>query len=227
LNPNEKRALYSFLSIYTLSALVLMGIIALLYYNKAVHETKTTCKTDLQSTILSAEMDLRKACMYDKAFHFLPDHYKLHIGLFDDDRREIAGNLRFNDVNFSKMMDPGKARVQMVKKLHEPVLGVRYIVAEDLRIDLELGLWVNVEMYLNCLYYTVVTFTTLGYGEITPPTLFTRHLASTLAFARLCRRRAMSSIVLCQIGPGSAWRPLTSSRSSRNSVSSPPRLMID
>ena len=52
-----------------------------------------------------------------------------------------------------------------------------------LRIDLELGLWVNVEMYLNCLYYTVVTFTTLGYGEITPPTLFTRHLASTLAFA--------------------------------------------
>jgi len=111
-----------------------MGIIALLYYNKAVHETKTTCQTDLQSTILSAEMDLRKACMYDKAFHFLPDHYKLHIGLFDDNRREIAGNLRFNDVNFSKMMDPGKARVQMVKKLHEPVLGVRYIVAEDLRI---------------------------------------------------------------------------------------------
>ena len=39
------------------------------------------------------------------------------------------------------------------------------------------------EMYLNCLHYTVVTFTTLGYGEITPSTLFTRHLTSTHAFA--------------------------------------------
>ena len=52
-----------------------------------------------------------------------------------------------------------------------------------LRLDPALGVLANVEMYLNCLYYTVVTFTTLGYGEITPPTLFTRHLASTHAFA--------------------------------------------
>ena len=51
-----------------------------------------------------------------------------------------------------------------------------------LRIDLEVGLGANVEVYLNCLYYSVVTFTTLGYGEITPATLFTRHLASTHAF---------------------------------------------
>ena len=50
-------------------------------------------------------------------------------------------------------------------------------------VDLSQGFWVNCEMYLNCLYYTVVTFTTLGYGEITPATLFTRHLASTHAFA--------------------------------------------
>ena len=52
-----------------------------------------------------------------------------------------------------------------------------------LRADLAQGLWVNVETYLNCLYYAIVTFTTLGYGEITPATLFTRHLASTHAFA--------------------------------------------
>lgn len=51
-----------------------------------------------------------------------------------------------------------------------------------LRINLEVGLGANVEVYLNCLYYSVVTFTTLGYGEITPATLFTRHLASTHAF---------------------------------------------
>jgi len=115
-----------------------MGIIALLYYNKAVYETKAACKTDLQSTILSAEMDLRKACMYHHNFTFDPTKYKLHVGLFDASQKLRFGNLRFHNINFSKMMDPGKKRVHMVKKLHEPVLGIRYIVAEDLRIPRQL-----------------------------------------------------------------------------------------
>ena len=115
-----------------------MGIIALLYYNKAVSETKTACKTDLQSTILSAEMDLRKACMYKQKFTFEPHKYKLHVGLFDSAKQPVAGNLRFGDINFSKPMDPGPQRVHMVKRLHEPVLNVRYIVAEDIRIPAQL-----------------------------------------------------------------------------------------
>lgn len=53
----------------------------------------------------------------------------------------------------------------------------------ELRLDLSRGIGINVENYLNCLYYAVVTFTTLGYGEIMPTTLLTRHLASTHAFA--------------------------------------------
>lgn len=52
-----------------------------------------------------------------------------------------------------------------------------------LQLDLTQGVGHNVEMYLNCLYYAVVTFTTLGYGEITPTTLFTRHLAAAHAFS--------------------------------------------
>lgn len=53
----------------------------------------------------------------------------------------------------------------------------------ELRLDLAQSPQANLAMYLNCLYYAVVTFTTLGYGEITPTTLLTRHLASTHAFA--------------------------------------------
>ena len=40
----------------------------------------------------------------------------------------------------------------------------------------------NLESYFDCVYYSVVTFTTLGYGEFTPPTMVTRSLAATHAF---------------------------------------------
>ncbi len=49
-------------------------------------------------------------------------------------------------------------------------------------IDMAAGLEHNVYSYLHCVYYSVVTFTTLGYGEMTPPTLFTRNLAAAHAF---------------------------------------------
>jgi hypothetical protein len=55
---------------------------------------------------------------------------------------------------------------------------------EDGRIGIDLGASVmnNVLSYFHCVYYSVVTFTTLGYGEMTPPTLLTRNLAAGHAF---------------------------------------------
>ena len=161
MNPNEKRALYSFLTIYTLSALVLMGIIALLYYNKAVHETKTACKKDLQSTILSVEMDLRKACMYDQNFTFDPAQYKLHVGLFDASQKPLASNLLFHDINFTKMSDIKPNRVQMVKKLQQPLLNIRYIVAEDVRIPAQLHslkILIALTMLISLLFVALIGY---------------------------------------------------------------------
>jgi hypothetical protein len=51
-----------------------------------------------------------------------------------------------------------------------------------IRFDVHAGLWHNIERYFDCVYYAVVTFTTLGYGEITPTSHVTRHLAATHAF---------------------------------------------
>lgn len=48
--------------------------------------------------------------------------------------------------------------------------------------DASLGLWANVEVYLNCLYFSLITFLTVGYGDFLPLDLLTRHLASTHAF---------------------------------------------
>ena len=51
-----------------------------------------------------------------------------------------------------------------------------------LRLDLHAGFSANVEAYLNCVYYSIVTFTTLGYGDITPTAGVLRGLAAVQAF---------------------------------------------
>ena len=48
--------------------------------------------------------------------------------------------------------------------------------------DADAGILANLKQYGNCFYYSIVTFTTLGYGEITPPEGILRPLAAFQAF---------------------------------------------
>lgn len=52
---------------------------------------------------------------------------------------------------------------------------------EPLVFDVNASLWENTKTYLSTLYFSVVTFTTLGYGDLTPVG-FTRGLAALEAF---------------------------------------------
>ncbi len=52
---------------------------------------------------------------------------------------------------------------------------------EVIQFDLQADASSNAISFLNCLYYSVVTFTTLGYGDIVP-LAFTRFLAASEAF---------------------------------------------
>ena len=51
-----------------------------------------------------------------------------------------------------------------------------------IKFNLQAGFLDNAAGYFNCVYYSVVTFTTLGYGEITPPPGVLRPLAAVQAF---------------------------------------------
>jgi len=52
---------------------------------------------------------------------------------------------------------------------------------ESLRINIQSGLVENIYNFLSCLYFSVVTFTTLGYGDLTPVG-FARAMAAFEAF---------------------------------------------
>jgi len=83
LNKAEKQALWSFIIIYTFSSLLLMSIIATLYYNKEVNSEKRACKKDLQETVMDVEITLLKAQMEGKEFVFCPINFFLQVGLYD------------------------------------------------------------------------------------------------------------------------------------------------
>ncbi len=131
LNKSEKKALLSFIFIYTFSSIILMLVIALLYYGKELDAQKSACKTDLQKSILSVELDLIKAELNGEKFRYESKNYPLAIGLYDIKGSPIISNLKYKDINLKEHMCDKKPRVQLVKKLKRPIQGISFIVSED------------------------------------------------------------------------------------------------
>lgn len=131
LNKAEKQALWSFIVIYTLSSLLLMSIIAALYYSKEVAAAKADCQKDLHETIMDVELTLLKAQMEKKTFVFCPIDYFLQVGLYDAEGKKIASNLTYNDIDFNATTSIKKERIQQIKKLSSPTQNITYIIAED------------------------------------------------------------------------------------------------
>lgn len=131
LNKSEKKALISFIFIYTLSSIILMLLIAFLYYTKELDAQKSACKTDLQKSILSVELDLIKAQLDGDKFVYNSENYPLAIGLYDIKGNPIASSLKYKDINLKEQMCDKAPRVQLVKKLNRDIQDISFIVAED------------------------------------------------------------------------------------------------
>ncbi len=131
LNKDEKRSLISFITLYTISSLLLMSIIAILYYNKELEGQKKTCQKDLQESVMAVEMGLMQAKMNGKKYIFCPLDYILPVALFDANKTVIASNQKFPLHNYEEGLHMEKAYVHLVKKLKEPIQNIYYISAED------------------------------------------------------------------------------------------------
>ncbi|NOX16076.1 MAG: HAMP domain-containing histidine kinase [Epsilonproteobacteria bacterium] len=131
MNKDEKKALVGFLSIYTLSAFILMSIIAILYYNKGITSIEDQCSIEMNNASLVAEQELMKAQMNNKRYIFNPPKNSMRLGLFNTKRKEIFSNLKDADVLFSQKAYKNNKHEYHIKKLDNPILGVAYIVVEN------------------------------------------------------------------------------------------------
>ena len=131
MNRDEKSALFRFVTIYTLSSVILIAIIAYLYYEKEIDRQKHLCQNDLQMGVIRVEAKLLKAKLNHQPFLFEPDDFKGGVGLFDDAHNIVHSSLRYPQVDFKAMMTKNPNYIHFVHTLEHPLLGIRYIVTED------------------------------------------------------------------------------------------------
>jgi two-component system OmpR family sensor kinase len=161
LNNSEKKALFRFVSIYTLSSIILIAIIAYLYYNKEIQRQKSMCKIDLQNCIVKVESTLLKAKLYEKEYHFNPKEYRSGVGLFDAKKNPLYSSLTYSNVDFTHIMSKKPAYIHLIKKLEKPLLGVYYIVTED--TTMPTGRAQLLTLIMIVIFFAFIFITFIGY----------------------------------------------------------------
>jgi len=161
LNNQEKRALFHFVTIYTLSSIILVAIIAYLYYEKELARQKTLCKRDLENNIIKVESDLLRASLEKKDFIFKPHVYHLGVGLLSNNGDKIYSSLRYEDVDLKKMMIKNPQFIQLVHKLQTPLFNVHYIVAED--TSMPIGKKRLITLIMIVIFFAFIFIAFIGY----------------------------------------------------------------
>lgn len=148
LNKDEQKALRHFLAIYVGTALVLMSIIASLYYNKEMASMQEKCTMEMKNIAMGIEKELMHAQMKNLSYTFNPPKSAFKVALFDIQETVIHSNLStekpFSFFRESSHID----NIFYIQKLSYPMAGVAYIVvsgdeegsAQKLKIQLIIAL---------------------------------------------------------------------------------------
>ena len=156
MNRDEKRAYYSFLAIYTSSFVILISIIAFLYYKNEIKTQNKMCVTSMQNRALLIEAKLLKY----NSLNFLHGNSS-NVGLFDKDKKSIYSKLKSKQINFSSQIFMQDGFAYFVKKLDPAIKGVSYIVIEDLNIKTDVNR-VKVILFF-AVFFSTIFIALMGY----------------------------------------------------------------
>lgn len=131
LNNNEKRALISFLLLYTLSATFLMVIIGILYYNKELVSIQDKCSIEMRNAALMVKQSLMQAEMEHTPYVFNPPQSMLRIGLFDANASIVHSNLESSKVLLSQEAYKSATHEYHIERLSHSIQNIDYIVVEN------------------------------------------------------------------------------------------------
>jgi len=99
--------------------------------------------------------------MNNRIYRFDPGHYKLHVALFDRNRRPVASSLTYDDVDLDQAMHILPDHIHIVRKLPKPIQDIQYIVAEDLRMPQQLHrlkLLIAATMIVSMLFVALIGY---------------------------------------------------------------------
>jgi two-component system OmpR family sensor kinase len=127
----RRKALISFLSIYIISAIFLIGVILYIYYKNETKMLEETCSMELNNASMHIKTEIMNKYMKKQEFNankLLKENIK--YGLFDKDKKVIFSYL---DKNFA--IDFSKTSIRMnfitiLLQLDEENIPIKYIVIE-------------------------------------------------------------------------------------------------
>ena len=106
MNKNERKALFSFLSIYVGSTVLLLSVLLYIYYNDELKSVADSCSMEMSSATMQIEADILNSYMKHK--EYVPrklENNDIRYALYDKDQKVIYSDLHESQsVDFSKNM---------------------------------------------------------------------------------------------------------------------------
>ncbi len=132
MNKDEKKALISFLSIYIISAIFLIGVILYIYYKNETRMLEETCSMELNNASMHIKTEIMNKYMKKQEFNANKlTKENIKYGLFDKDKNVIFSYLdKSFEINFSKTTYENEFYNYFITTLDDENIPIKYIVIE-------------------------------------------------------------------------------------------------
>lgn len=133
MNKDEKKALYSFLFIYIISTIFLLGTILYIYYSNEIKSLKNSCSMELYNSSMSIKNEiLNKYMKNDKFVPFELMNEDIKYAIFDKDKNIIFSSLQKKiDIDFDKKSFSNDKYNYFITTINDDEIVIRYIVIES------------------------------------------------------------------------------------------------
>ncbi len=162
MNKEEKKALWSFLSIYVISSTIFMAIIAYMYFDKELKMVKMNYKMNLGQVALQIKADILETHMKNKKYIFTSRNDEYRYALVSKTHKFIYNNLKYPDeINFDERYVSSDNKNQYIIKVDDENINIRFIIVEDITWN-DKVLKMKYVIYLALLFGLIV-MSFLGY----------------------------------------------------------------
>ena len=132
MNKDERKALISFLSIYIISAIFLIGVILYIYYKNETRMLEETCSMELNNASMHIKTEIMNKYMKKQEFNASKlTKENIKYGLFDKDKNVIFSYLDKDfEIDFSKTTYENEFYNYFITTLDDENIPIKYIVIE-------------------------------------------------------------------------------------------------
>ncbi len=125
----EKKSFFSFLALYIGSSILMIAVIAILYFNSISQTIFESKKDKMRSFAASIAAKVIQVHMHGGVY-ILDKNMEYEVGLYDGNKNILYGN-ELSDIDFNKVYYEKDNMVYIVDQSTQMHLGVKYIVIKD------------------------------------------------------------------------------------------------